>query len=46
MIDVVAIVALMLINLRGVREAGAAFILPTNVFVISLAALLVVAGFV
>src|SRR6202045_3789640 len=44
-IDVVAIVALMVINLRGVREAGAAFILPTYVFVLSLAALLLVAAF-
>lgn len=44
-IDVLAIVALMVINLRGVREAGAAFILPTYVFVLSLAALLIVAGF-
>ena len=39
-IDVVAIVVLMVINLRGVREAGAAFILPTYIFVISLGALL------
>src|SRR6202043_849773 len=37
-IDVVAIVVLMVVNLRGVREAGAAFILPTYIFVISLAA--------
>ena len=44
-IDVVAIVALIIINLRGVREAGAAFILPTYVFVISLAGLLLYAAF-
>jgi amino acid transporter len=44
-IDVAAIVILMVINLRGVREAGAAFILPTYVFVASLAALLLVAAF-
>src|ERR1700688_440851 len=43
-IDVIAIVVLMVVNLRGVREAGAAFILPTYIFVISLAALLVVAA--
>jgi amino acid transporter len=40
-IDVVAIVVLMVVNLRGVREAGKAFIIPTYVFVISLAALLI-----
>jgi len=39
--DVIAIVVLMVVNLRGVREAGAAFIIPTYVFVISLAALLI-----
>jgi amino acid transporter len=44
-IDVAAILALMVINLRGVREAGAAFILPTYIFVLSLAALLLVAAF-
>jgi amino acid transporter len=44
-IDVAAIVVLMVVNLRGVREAGAAFIVPTYIFVISLAALLVVAAF-
>ncbi len=44
-IDIAAIVILMGINLRGVREAGAAFILPTYVFVASLAALLLVAAF-
>ena len=43
-VDVVAIVVLMLVNLRGVREAGAAFILPTYVFIGSIAALLVVGG--
>jgi amino acid transporter len=43
-IGVVAIVVLMVVNLRGVREAGAAFILPTYIFVISLAALLIVAA--
>src|ERR1700692_3089812 len=43
-IDVIAIVVLMVVNLRGVREAGAAFILPTYIFVISLAALLIVAA--
>ena len=41
-VSVVLIVGLMLINLRGVREAGAAFILPTYVFVGSLATLLLV----
>ena len=44
-IDVAAIVALIVINLRGVREAGAAFVLPTYVFVISLAGLLLYAAF-
>jgi amino acid transporter len=39
--DVIAIVVIMIVNLRGVREAGAAFILPTYVFLISLAALLI-----
>jgi amino acid transporter len=43
-IDVVAIVVLMVVNLRGVREAGAAFILPTYIFMISLSALLIVAA--
>ncbi|HEY8692495.1 MAG TPA: APC family permease [Chloroflexota bacterium] len=43
--DVVAIVLLMIVNLRGVREAGAAFVIPTYLFIGSLAALLVV-GFV
>jgi amino acid transporter len=38
-------VVLIVINLRGVREAGAAFILPTYVFVISLAGLLLYAAF-
>jgi amino acid transporter len=44
LIDVVAIVVLMVINLRGVREAGAAFIVPTYIFVLSLGALLVYAA--
>ena len=43
--DVLAIVLLMLVNLRGLREAGTAFVIPTYVFILSLAALLVV-GFV
>jgi amino acid transporter len=37
--DLAAIVLLVLINLRGVREAGAFFVLPTYVFVASLASL-------
>jgi amino acid transporter len=41
-IDVALIVLIILVNLRGVREAGAAFILPTYLFIGSLAALLVV----
>ena len=41
-VDVVMIVLLMTINLRGVREAGAAFVLPTYIFIGSLALLLVV----
>lgn len=32
-LDVAAIVLLLLINLRGVREAGAAFVLPTYLFI-------------
>ena len=39
-IDIAAILLLMLINLRGVREASAVFVIPTYVFIISLAALL------
>ena len=39
-LDVACVVALMLVNLRGVREAGALFVLPTYVFVGSLAVLL------
>jgi amino acid transporter len=39
-IDVGAILLLMLINLRGVREAGAFFVVPTYIFIGSLAALL------
>jgi len=34
--DIVAIVILVLINLRGVREAGAAFVIPTYIFIGSL----------
>jgi amino acid transporter len=34
--DVAAILILILINLRGVREAGAAFVIPTYIFVGSL----------
>jgi amino acid transporter len=41
-IDVAVIVLLVLINLRGVREAGAAFVLPAYLFVGSLGALLIV----
>jgi amino acid transporter len=37
--DLAAIALLVLINLRGVREAGAFFVLPTYVFVLSLASL-------
>jgi amino acid transporter len=44
LVDVAAIAGLMFINLRGVREAGAAFILPTYVFVGSLALLLGIGG--
>ena len=40
-IDVVLIVLIVLVNLRGIREAGAAFILPTYLFIGSLAVLLV-----
>ncbi len=43
-IDVALIVLIIVINLRGVREAGAAFILPTYLFIGSLAALLVLGG--
>jgi amino acid transporter len=39
-LDVVAIVLLMFINLRGLKEAGAFFVLPTYIFIGSLAALL------
>ena len=35
--DVIAIVLLIIINLRGVREAGAAFVIPTYIFIGSLA---------
>ena len=43
--SVAAIVLLMLINLRGVREAGAAFVLPTYVFIGSLALLVAIGLF-
>src|SRR5437763_16823405 len=39
-LDVGCIVVIMLVNLRGVREAGAFFVLPTYVFLGSLAVLL------
>src|ERR687885_809010 len=39
-LDVGCIVVLMLVNLRGVREAGAFFVLPTYIFLGSLAVLL------
>src|SRR2546423_3437224 len=42
--DVALIVLLILINLRGVREAGAAFVLPAYLFVGSLGTLLIVGG--
>ena len=38
--SVAAILLLVFINLRGVREAGAAFVIPTYAFILSLAALL------
>ena len=41
-IDVLLIAILVFINLRGVREAGAAFVLPTYAFVGSVGLLLVV----
>jgi amino acid transporter len=40
--DVALIVLLILVNLRGVREAGAAFVLPAYLFVGSLGTLLIV----
>jgi amino acid transporter len=40
-LDVTAIAVLVIMNLRGVREAGAAFVLPTYIFIGSLALLLV-----
>lgn len=43
-IDVFLIAALVYVNLRGVREAGSAFVLPTYLFVGSVAALIVVGG--
>ncbi len=39
-LDMACIVVLMLVNLRGVREAGALFVLPTYLFIGSLAVLL------
>ena len=41
-IDVAMIVILVVINLRGVREAGAAFVLPTYAFIGSVGLLLIV----
>jgi amino acid transporter len=41
-LDLAAIAILVVINLRGVREAGTFFILPTYVFVLSLGTLIVV----
>ena len=43
-LDVAAIVAIMLINLRGVREAGATFTVPTYAFIGSVAAVLLWGG--
>jgi amino acid transporter len=43
-LDAVAVGVLMLINLRGLKEAGAAFVVPTYVFLGSLALLLGWAG--
>ena len=40
-IDVACIVVLVVVNLRGVREAGSVFVLPTYVFIGSLGLLLV-----
>jgi amino acid transporter len=40
-LDVACIVVLVIINLRGVREAGAAFVVPTYVFIGSLGLLLI-----
>src|ERR1700730_1250572 len=39
--DVACVLLLVIINLRGVREAGAAFILPTYIFIGSLGLLLI-----
>lgn len=44
-VDVVLIAVLVTINLRGVREAGAAFVLPTYLFLGSLFLLLVIGAF-
>jgi amino acid transporter len=41
-LDVALVVVLIAINLRGVRDSGAAFVLPTYAFIGSLGALLVV----
>jgi amino acid transporter len=41
-ISAVAILAVMLVNLRGVRESGTIFAIPTYVFVVSLLALIAV----
>jgi len=41
-LDLAAIGLLVVINLRGVREAGTFFVLPTYIFVLSLGALVVV----
>jgi amino acid transporter len=43
-VDVVLIALIILINLRGVRDAGAAFVLPTYIFIGSLGLLLVIGG--
>jgi amino acid transporter len=40
-VDVACIILLLLINLRGVREAGAAFVIPTYAFIGSLGLLVV-----
>src|SRR5436190_221715 len=43
-VDVALIALIVVVNLRGVREAGAAFVLPTYLFIGSLAVLLIVGG--
>jgi amino acid transporter len=40
-LDIACVVLLVIVNLRGVREAGAAFIVPTYVFIGSLGLLLI-----